>query len=316
MKLKIVVCLIMFMNVLSVNAQYTKENLTLEPVAAVNKFRYENLQLYPIRANQTFQLQHKDLKKYITLKEALEKKKVLITEEDEGRSGGSVNTLSMKNVSSDTIIILGGEVVQGGKQDRMVSQDVILYPGSGKKDVSVFCVEHGRWQEKKDGTAFNNYFTISSNDIRKAGAVKKDQQEVWNEVSDATSKNGAQSSTGTLTALNESESYKSSLKKYADHFQGLLKESDVIGFVAVSGDAVLGCDMFATHDLLQKHYANLINSYATEAITSGKEVTISYEKVRQYLQTIIADESKQEMEIEKKGTQLKDGKRKIHISTF
>jgi hypothetical protein len=214
-------------------------------------------------------------------------------------------------------MILAGEVVQGGKQDRMIAQDFVLQPGSGKKDISVFCVEHGRWTEKKDGRAFNGYFTISSNKVRKAGVVEKDQQNVWDRVSDATSENKAESATGTLTALNQSESYQAELKKYTDHFAGVLaREGDVIGFVAVSGNSILGCDMFATHELFAQHYANLINSYATEAITSGKPVTISYDKVKQYLRSIIADESRQDEEIEKNGTQLKVGKRKIHISTF
>jgi hypothetical protein len=74
--------------------------------------------------------------------------------------------------------------------------------------------------------------------------------------------------------------------------------------------------MFATHELLTKHYHNLINSYATEAITTGKTVQLPYENANQYLDTIIEDERKQETEVPKKGTLLKDGKKKIHISTF
>ena len=228
-----------------------------------------------------------------------------------------MNTLFIENVSRDTIVILSGEVVQGGKQDRMIAQDVILSPGSGKKDISVFCVEHGRWQPKAEGMAFKEYFTISSNDVRKAGTVKKDQQEVWKKVSETTEKNNANTSTGTLTALKQSGDFSKELKEYTDFFGKLiLGENDIIGVIAVSGDGILGCDMFATHDLLGKYFPSLINSYATEAITSGKTVSISYEKVNEYLRSIIDDEHKQEQEVEKKGTMLKDGKKKIHISTF
>src|SRR6185369_11086365 len=96
----------------------------------------------------------------------------------------------------------------------------------------------------------------------------------------------------------------------------ILPEQDIIGMIAVSGDSILGCDMFATHALLAEHYENLINSYATGAITTGKAVNVTPQKVDQYLQQLIDDESKQEGEVQKKGTMLKDGKRKIHISTF
>jgi hypothetical protein len=313
----ILLILCMQIGAIGIHAQYNEQNLALEPVRAVARYKYENLQLFPIRASSTFATEHKSVGNYVTLKEALEKKKIAITEAGEGTSGGTVNTLFIENISRDTILILGGEVVQGGKQDRMIATDFLLYPGSGKKDISVFCVEHGRWQTKADGKSFNECFSISSNDVRKAGTVKKDQREVWSKVADITNKNNAGSSTGTLTALKESESYNSELKKYLIHFKDLLGgEEDVIGMVAVSGDKILGCDMFATHGLFKSHYANLLNSYATEAISTGKTITIQYDKVKEYLQAILKDETNQEKEIPKNGTLLKDGKNKIHISTF
>ena len=302
--------------IIPMQAQYNQVNLKLDQQTPQNKYRFEKLQLYPIRANQAFEEYHKDVSSYVILKEALEKKKVAITEYN-GRSGGEVNTLYIENISKDTIMVLSGEVVQGGKQDRVIAQDFVLYPHSGKKDISVFCVEHGRWQQKEDGMAFNNYFSISSNEVRKAATVSKDQQTVWMKVAETTDKNKASTSTGTLAALQRSGSFNDELKKYMTHFGKIIgQENDVIGVVAVSGDQILGCDMFASHNLFNKHYTNLLNSYATEAITSGKEVTVSYDRVQKYLQSIIADESKQDNEVYKKGTMLKDGNRKIHISTF
>lgn len=297
----------------TVHAQYNKANLKLEPGSAQSKYHYQNLQLYPIRANATFVNAHKELSKFITLKDAIDKKKVAITESN----GGEVNSLFIENVSKDTVMILSGEVVQGGKQDRMVAQDVILYPHSGKKDISVFCVEHGRWQPKESGMEFKKYYSISSNEVRKAATVKKNQQEVWDKVAETTTKNKATTSTGTLTALKESGDFSKELKQYTDYFNSMIfNEGDVIGVIAVSGDQVLGCDMFATHELFGKHYQNLINSYATEAITNGKAVKLPYEKVQQYLMTVIEDEKKQEDEVQKKGTMLKESGKKVHISTF
>src|SRR5260221_2983916 len=308
----LIAALVMFSISMS-NAQYTKNNLKLESDGSKAKYHYQNLQLYPIRANATFVADNKSVSKFETLKNALDKKKVVITE----ANGGDVNSLFIENISKDTVMILSGEVVQGGKQDRMVAQDVILYPKSGKKDLSVFCVEHGRWQPKESGMEFKKYYSISSNEVRKAATVKNDQHEVWNKVAETTMKNKATTSTGALTALKESDDYNKELKKYTDYFESLIaNEGDVIGMIAVSGENVLGCDMFATHELFEKHYSNLINSYATEAITTGKEVKLPSEKVNQYLLTIIEDESKQEREVQKKGIMLKDGQKKIHISTF
>src|SRR5437868_830924 len=102
--------------VLTTNAQYTKDNLRLEAAGKL-KYRYRNLQLYPIYASAAFVAQHKNVGKYVVLKDALEKKNVTITESN----GGEVNTLFMENTSKDTIMVLSGEVVQGGKQDRMIA---------------------------------------------------------------------------------------------------------------------------------------------------------------------------------------------------
>lgn len=298
-------------------AQYNDANLSLEKATATTAYQYLNLKLYPIRANDSFFKAHKAIGKHTTLQEALKNGKIEITETGTTDNSGTVNELFIKNISADTIMILSGEVVQGGKQDRMIAEDVILHPGKTKIKVKVYCVEHGRWQTNGDGRSFKNYFSVSSNEVRKAGTVSKNQQEVWSKVADATNKNEAKSSTGTLAALKSSDSFVADLKKYTDHFQKLLtQEQNVIGFVAVTGDRILGCDMFATHAMFTDHYAGLINSYATEAITSGKPVTIRYEEVNKYLMSIISDEQKQDAEIDKKGTQLKDKNRKLHISTF
>ncbi len=305
--------IMMIVFVSSLQAQYNKDNLKIESTTANTKYSYKNLRVYPVRANKVFEAYHRNIGKYTTLKEGLAKNKIKITEQ----GSGDVNTLFIENISSDTVMILVGEVIQGGKQDRMIAQDFILYPKSGKKDVSVFCVEHGRWQEGSNGKSFNQYYSISSTEVRKAGAVKKDQQEVWDKVAKKTAENNAESSTGTLTALKSSEEFTSELKGYTDFFRDLLKEEkDVIGIVAVTGDVILGCDMFATHDIFKEHYGDLVNSYATDAISAGKNVTLPDEKVNEYFDFIIEDEDDQERKVNEKGTMLKDRGRKLHISTF
>jgi hypothetical protein len=300
--------------ILDLSAQYKSENLKLAQVTGSDKYVYQHLLLYPIRANRAFLEAHKNLTKYVTLEQALKAKKVLITEQS---NGGNVNSLLFENTSKDTVMLLSGEVVQGGKQDRVIGQDVILYPHTGKKKVDVFCVEHGRWSPKNSDSSFKDYYNLSSNEVRKAATVKKNQQEVWSKVAETTAKNSVNTSTGTLTALQQSEKLSGELKKYKDHFQGTLSsDQEIIGLVAVSGNNILGCDMFATHEVFQQYLSNLLSSYATEAITSGSKPAVSYTQAEQYLMSIISDENKQDKEVEKKGTILKDGNKKVHISTF
>ena len=44
---------------------------------------------------------------------------------------------------------MAGEVVKGGKQDRVIAQDVVLAPGE-TIDLNAFCVEKNRWVTKNE----------------------------------------------------------------------------------------------------------------------------------------------------------------------
>ncbi len=149
----------------------------------LKKFTYENLRLYPIIARDSFKVVFRNLTKFTPLKQALAQKKVIITEKG---NGGTVNMLTIENKSKDTIIVNCGEVIKGGQQDRVINTDMVLYPHSGKKDLSVFCVEQGRWSARNesignrnsginaDGAAFNGYYNYSTVGLRKIVAKEKD----------------------------------------------------------------------------------------------------------------------------------------------
>ena len=84
-------------------------------------------------------------KKYLTLGEALEQKKVIVHET------GSVNELSVENTGDEDVYIQSGDIVKGGQQDRTIGQDIIIMAHSGKMPLNAFCVEHGRWSQRTLG---------------------------------------------------------------------------------------------------------------------------------------------------------------------
>lgn len=304
-------------------AQYNKQNLSLPAEETSAKFTYGNMRIYPVYANQNFTTAQKNVGKYTTLKDALDKKKVNITEKSsDGRSGAEVNKLYIQNTSADTIVIIGGEVVQGGKQDRVIANDVIIPPKSGKIDLSVYCVEHGRWSPKSSGAASYSFSkgensTVVNTKTRKAAAVERDQGKVWKEVQVVTDKNDAKSSTGAFTAMETKSDINNKLSAYKKYFKTILaSDIHIIGMAVATGDSILGCDMFATHALLMEHADNLIASYATEVITTGKPVTVPFAKVKSYMDNILADETKQEQVIKKNGTMLKEKDSKLHIAVY
>ena len=213
---------------------------------------------------------------------------------------------------------MGGEVVKGGKQDRVVAQDIVLPPKGKKIDLNVYCVEPGRWVHNSGASnEFNGTGGVVSTTVRKSAEVTKDQSTVWDKVKEVNVKNKTETSTGTYAALDKSKDYTDKVNKYVNYFRSQLgKEPNVIGFVAASGNKVIGCDMFATSTLFTQQADNLLKSYATEAITNGAPVTVGNATVKTYLDKLLLDESTRPKTIEKEGKEFKKEGKTLHLSTY
>src|SRR5688572_28136154 len=87
----------------------------------------------------------------LTLQEALAKNQVLV------RETGDVNQLVIENRGNDEVFVQAGEIVKGGKQDRVLTVSVLLPKNSGPVPIGAYCVEQGRWQPrgKEDASRFS-----------------------------------------------------------------------------------------------------------------------------------------------------------------
>ena len=320
-------------------SQYTYKNLQvnfLQTDAQLKNYSFQNLRLYPIYAKQSFKSQFKTIGKYMPLQEALQKKKLKITEKT---NGGSVNNLTIENISSDTIIIICGDVVKGGQQDRIVQKDVVLKPKSGKQNLEVFCVESGRWSAERPSSAsqpsstvsrrstnnikveeeakFEDHYNKGSMGLRKVVEKEKDQSKVWSKVEEINTNNKTTTATKTYTAITGSADYTKKLNAYLQFFKNkFVADSNVIGVVIVTGDKVLGCDMFATPALFGSQFQSLLHSYATEAIISGKPVTVAAPVVKTYMDKLLGNEAIQQSTLKQKGNAFVEKGKKLRVSSF
>jgi len=149
-----------------------------------------NLTIFPVVAGRTH-----DTSDFLTLDEGIRSGEVVVTEVGKMHtmvrrpptnpyrppSGAQVNTLVLVNNSKRPLILLAGEIVTGGKQDRIVGKDRIIAPESDPVDLSVFCVEHGRWTETSAKFESRNYL-MAQPSVRKKVMEDKNQQRVWDEV--------------------------------------------------------------------------------------------------------------------------------------
>ncbi|MEO1268849.1 MAG: DUF6569 family protein [Myxococcota bacterium] len=82
---------------------------------------------------------------FLTFDEATKAKVVRVTELDGNTSDAEVNAVHVSNLGDKPIFIMSGEVILGGKQDRIIAQNTIVAPNAQQVTVQVFCVEQGRW---------------------------------------------------------------------------------------------------------------------------------------------------------------------------
>lgn len=309
--------------------QYTYNHLQvnfLETPAAVKDYTYLNLRLYPVYAKGSFRSQFKNLGHYMPLQEAVQKKKVKITEKP---NGGTVNKLTIENISSDTVIIVCGDVIKGGQQDRIVEKDVLLKPKSGKQNLDVFCVESGRWSTRNEvfssrgskappeGAAFVQTYNKGAMSLRKVVEKDKDQTKVWSKVEEINKQNKTTTDTKTYTALNNSADFNKKLAAYIQFFKNkFAADTNVVGVVVATGNTVLGCDLFATPTLFKSQYQSLLHSYATEAILKGKPVTANAAVVKTYTNSLLKDEATQQKTLKQKGTAFVEKGKKLRVSSF
>ncbi len=194
-----------------------------------------------------------------------------------------VSGLAIQNLSDRPLLLLAGEVVRGGKQDRVVGRDRIVPPHSEPIPLSVFCVEPGRWHGLSAQFAASK--AMAHPKLRREVTEARDQQKVWNEVARANrsvAETLAAAPTtgraGAAGALRAQSSYARTMeaRPVQDHLVGgsrailpQIPPGAVGVVVAVNGQPVWA-DLFASPALFERYRAKLLRSYLVEAIRAGR----------------------------------------------
>lgn len=284
----IIAILILIQSVFSVNMNIGAMPGQTDDFDITGAFTHKNLAIFLIHDKQS------KSHEILTLEEALEKKAAVVYET------GNVNELFVENLSTVDVYIQAGDIVKGGKQDRVLAMDLILPPNSGKIAISSFCVEQGRWA-KRSGESMLGFSTsamaVSSKNLRLAVKRDKRQGEVWKEVaavqaelSDSFGEEVAYSqvSRTSLVLSLESQKITEAIDKYIEKLKGVVEDrEDVVGFAFAINGELNSADIYSSYDLFRKLWPKLLKACATEAIAAsrqnGGQNTVSTADVRAFL---------------------------------
>ena len=218
--------------------------------------------------------------------------------------GDQVNTLVLVNHSKKPLLLLAGEIVTGGKQDRVIAKDRIVPPDADPIDLSVFCIEPGRWTGSSDNFGSSNKAAAESfmvqPSVRLNAMAKQNQQEVWNSVDGAIGQmavaaappraNGApvgsasetvtvEALAGTLNTTSYARAMQNSLvsakvdqaaapaNEEREQVLAKLRNEHAVGVVVAVHGNLIWADLFANTDLLARYWTKLVRSYAAESVT-------------------------------------------------
>ena len=228
-----------------------------------------------------------DRTEYVTLEDALKMKWIEIAEVD----GGRVPQVKISNLSKHILYLLGGEILSGARQDRILAQDVLLDPGTKNLLVPVFCVEQGRW------TAVSPTFTSKSNlgtaTLRAQAMAQAPaaQSRIWDEVQAQNEKMAVASGTSAYQAAFDKKENKEAIEAIERKIAEELRLSDeTVGVVIGLGGRIVSADIFANPYLFKKQWPKILKSSALSALHEGKSGAMTEKAAADFLKGLAGKE--------------------------
>jgi hypothetical protein len=280
-------------------------------------FQYKNLKIIPIRPKTApgnaaqGMVPHPGV---LSLSQAIKQGLATITERGTA-STENVHWLRINNHSDKSLFVSSGELIAGGRQDRMVFRDTILAPSSKDQYISVMCVEELRWSDKEKKFAYGNF---ANPFLRKVLDESKNQVLIWKEIGSQLGQGEIKNKTLSYMARNNNKKMLMINDDYFRFFQQKFRNADssILGFVAISGNRVIGCDIFAWTDLFYSQLEPLLRGYIDGAVYFGAPVNMPDKPVKEYMDNILTNERIQEEFVNKNGKVFRQDGRVIHINTF
>ena len=236
-----------------------------------------------------------DSPKYLTLKEALEKKLLIVKEVSHG---GSVPELEVTNKAEMPVLLLDGEELAGAKQNRVLNTTILLKEHSDTV-IPVSCTEQGRWSSVSEEFVDSKVVASARLRARKASSVTEslnlsgeftsDQGAIWDGIDEMSACTGVDSPTSAMKDVYKSSRNK--LNEYLKAFEHVPRQRGLLVFI--NGE-IAGFDIVSLESAFETLHAKLVKSYAMDALLhkGKKAIEPSLDQAKAFLEETAACEEK------------------------
>ena len=203
---------------------------------------------------------------YLTGPEAFEAGLINVSELEPPK----VPFLSIGNLAEVPILLVEGEMLVGGDQNRTMNVTV-LCPPQTRTVVPVSCVESGRWGARRTISASNRHAPGSLRATKTTNLEprtsdtagrRSDQHRVWGEVDRQSYAHSVHSETAALDDVQEQIE-----DRIAAQLDLVEPVTGQIGVICTIGDHVVGMDLFDKPSTLEKYLRGIIAGHALDAPT-------------------------------------------------
>lgn len=240
--------------------------ITIEDIELLDYQAHKNMAIIPIKTPPSYKFD------ILTLKKGFE----LGLAEVKECEHSTVNTLIVKNNAVTPLLLVDGEEIIGGDQNRIVNATILIAPNSEEK-IPVNCTEHGRWAYKsefKQSEYMANYRTRSAKE-KAVRANMSGQQAVWDSINDLEMSRSFSSPTQAM-----SESYEN-LKVDLDEFISNFKAVDgQTGAVIIIDGEIKGFELFLNSQIYHEYHEKILKSYLIDTDINDSIFTIDTEVAR------------------------------------
>lgn len=234
---------------------------------------HENMAIIPLKTAKNYNI---DL---LTLEKGIELGLVNVKECEHSQ----VNTLIVENKAVTPLILIDGEEVVGGDQNRIVSETMIIAPESSMK-IPVNCSEQGRWAYKKEfmhSEYIANYNTRRAKEYARRGNHSV-QHTVWSSIHDVEADYSFASPTSAL-----SESYDNLKKNHNE----IVKSFEIVesqnGVLVIVDGEIKGFEVFLNSDIYKQFHEKIIKSYLIDSKLENSMFSVNVDEAENVIKNAI-----------------------------